>query len=386
MPIKLPFFTLIFLISFASVNATLFTPALPNIAEFFNVTNNAVQHTITWFLVGYALGQLIYGPLANRFGRKPALYAGIGLQIVSSLLCVFSSVVPSFWLLVFARFMLALGSGVGLKMTFTLVNECCDQKTAGKTTSYLMLAFAVTPGLGVALGGYLNVHFGWVSCFYAGAIYGLLLMLLVTQLPETLKTVNKNALQLNYLVDGYGAQFKNFKLVVGGLLMGGATSFFYAFAALAPFIAITIYGLNSAEYGAANIIPCVGLFMGSLLCAQLTKHYELKSLLRPGLFITLSGIISMAVMMWLKLSVLFAIFLPMVLIYFGLSFIMAVTSTITMAKANDKAYGSAVMSFLNMGSATMVVLSVGAFTVHAMLLPAVFLGLCVAMFGLVWLI
>jgi DHA1 family bicyclomycin/chloramphenicol resistance-like MFS transporter len=386
MPIKLPFFTLILLISFASVNATLFTPALPNIAEFFNVTNNAVQHTITWFLVGYALGQLIYGPLANRFGRKPALYAGIGLQIVSSLLCVFSSMVPSFWLLVFARFMLALGSGVGLKMTFTLVNECCDQKTAGKTTSYLMLAFAVTPGLGVALGGYLNVHFGWVSCFYAGAIYGLLLMLLVKQLPETLKTVNKNALQLNYLIDGYGAQFKNFKLVVGGLLMGGATSFFYAFAALAPFIAITIYGLNSAEYGAANIIPCVGLFMGSLLCAQLTKHYELKSLLRPGLFITLSGIISMAVMMWLKLSVLFAIFLPMVLIYFGLSFIMAVTSTITMAKANDKAYGSAVMSFLNMGSATMVVLSVGAFTVHAMLLPAVFLGLCVAMFGLVWLI
>jgi DHA1 family bicyclomycin/chloramphenicol resistance-like MFS transporter len=383
LPIKLPYLTLILLISFASVNATLFTPALPSIAQFFNVSNNMVQHTITWFLIGYAFGQLIYGPLANRFGRKPALYAGISLQIISSLLCVYSSAVHSFELLVFARFMLALGSGVGLKMTFTLVNECCEQKTAGKTTSYLMLAFAVTPGLGVALGGYLNAHFNWTSCFYAGAAYGLLLLLLVTQLPETLKTVNKDALKLNYLMNGYGAQFKNVKLIVGGLLMGGATSFFYAFAALAPFIAINIYGLNSAEYGSANIIPCVGLFMGSLFCAQLTKHYELKSLLNPGLLTTLAGIIAMTVMMWLHAPVLFAIFIPMMLVYFGLSFIMAVTSTLTMAKASDKAYGSAVMSFLNMGSATVVVLSLGAFTVHTMLLPAVFFGLCVTMFGLV---
>lgn len=383
MPTKLPFPTLILLISFASVNAVLFTPALPNIAHFFGVTNNAVQHTITWFLVGYALGQLIYGPLANRFGRKPALYAGIGLQMASSLLCILASVVHQFWLLIFARFMLALGSGVGLKMTFTLVNECYDQKTASKTTSYLMLAFAITPGLGVALGGYLNAHFGWESCFYAGAIYGLLLMMLVTQLPETLQHINTDALKLNYLLNGYGAQFKNLKLVMGGLLMGGATSFFYGFAALAPFIAINIYGLNSAEYGSANIIPCVGLLMGSLLCAQLTKRYALKSLLKPGMFITLLGVVSMAIAMWLGLSVLFAVFFPMVLIYFGLSFIMATASTLTMAQTTDKAYGSAVMSFLNMGAATVVVLSLGWFSIHAALLPMVFLGLCVAMFGLI---
>src|SRR5580700_3998703 len=82
----LPFFTLLLMISFASVNAVLFTPALPAIAHFFMLSNDQAQLTVSWFLVGYALGQLIYGPLANRFGRKPALYAGISLQIVSSLL------------------------------------------------------------------------------------------------------------------------------------------------------------------------------------------------------------------------------------------------------------------------------------------------------------
>src|SRR5579864_6635516 len=85
---QLPFFTLLLLISFASVNAVLFTPALPNITHFFGISEDIAQQTITWFLIGYAVGQLIYGPIANRFGRKHALYTGIGIQIISSLFCV----------------------------------------------------------------------------------------------------------------------------------------------------------------------------------------------------------------------------------------------------------------------------------------------------------
>ena len=138
MQTRLPFFTLLLLISFASVNAVLFTPALPNIAHFFRIGEDTAQQTITWFLVGYAIGQLLYGPIANRFGRKPALYAGISLQIVSSLLCVLAGVIHEYWLLVIARFMLALGSGVGLKMTFTLVNECYEPKIASQKISYLV--------------------------------------------------------------------------------------------------------------------------------------------------------------------------------------------------------------------------------------------------------
>jgi DHA1 family bicyclomycin/chloramphenicol resistance-like MFS transporter len=153
MQVRLPFATLLLLISFASVNAVLFTPALPTIAHYFGVAEDTAQQTITLFLIGYALGQLIYGPLANRFGRKPALYIGITLQILSSLLCVLAGVLNEFWLLVLGRFLLALGSAVGLKMTFTLVNESYEPKVASRKMSYLMLAFAITPGIGVAVGG-----------------------------------------------------------------------------------------------------------------------------------------------------------------------------------------------------------------------------------------
>lgn len=379
---KPSFFTLLLLISFASVNAVLFTPALPNIAQFFGIGADAAQHTITWFLVGYALGQLVYGPIANRFGRKPALYVGIILQILSSLLCVFSGVIHEFWLLVMARFLLALGSGVGLKMTFTLVNECYEPKISSQKISYLILAFAITPGLSVALGGILNEYYGWTSCFYAGALYGVILLLFAARLPETQKILNLNALKIKHLLHGYGSQFKNTQIIAGGLLMGGAACFVYVFAALAPFIAISIFGMSSAKYGIANILPSFGMVLGSLVGAQLSKRHPLEFMIRMGILIASTGVILLFVTMIMQLPILFSLFLPMIIIYFGVCFVMANASTIAMSHVTDKAHGSAVMNFINMGSATVAVLSLGLFPMKALLLPSIYLVLCVGMMGI----
>ncbi len=378
---KLPFVTLLLLISFASVNAVLFTPALPDITHFFRIAEDTAQQTITWFLVGYALGQLLYGPIANRLGRKPALFIGISLQILSSLLCAFSGVIHAYWLLIVGRFMLALGAGVGLKMTFTLVNECYEPKIASQKISYLMLAFAITPGLGVALGGFLNTYWGWMSCFYASALYGLILFFLVTRLPETQNTLNLNALKLNHLLHDYGMQFKNSRLVMGGLLMGASTGFIYVFAALAPFIAINLYGMSSDAYGIANCIPPIGLIFGSLVSANLAKNHTFEWIIRQGIRITSAGVSWMLVAMWLNFNWLFSLFLPMIVIYFGLCFILANASTIAMSKVTDKAHGASVMSFINMGFATLVVFSLSIFPLKILLLPLVYLVLSIAMIG-----
>lgn len=382
MRIKLPFFTLLLLISFASVNAVLFTPALPAIAHFFGVGEDKAQQTITWFLVGYALGQLLYGPIANRFGRKPALYLGIIVQIISSLLCVLAGFMHEYWLLVAARFMLALGSGVGLKMTFTLVNECYEPKVASQKTSYLLLAFAITPGLGVALGGILNTHYGWTSCFYAGAIYGLMLLWFVKRLPETHNTLSIHALKMSYLLHSYSSQLKDIQLITGGLLMGCSTCFVYVFAAIAPFIAINIFGLNSSEYGLANTLPPIGLILGSLVGARLSKKYPLKLIIFAGILIASLGTLLMLLAMYMHLAILFSLFLPMIVIYFGLCFILANASTIAMSHVNDKAHGSAVMNFINMGLATLVVLGTSFVPMSALVLPAVYIGLCIVSIGI----
>lgn len=380
MQTRLPFFTLLLLISFASVNAVLFTPALPNITQYFMITEDKAQLTITWFLVGYALGQLLYGPIANRFGRKPALYTGIILQIISSLLCVFAGFIHYYGLLVIARFLLALGSGVGLKMTFTLVSECYEPKIASQKISYLMLAFAITPGLGVALGGFLNEYWNWMSCFYAGALYGFILLLFVTRLPETQTILDLNALNPNHLIKGYSDQFKNSRLVMSGLIMGCASSFIYIFAAITPFIAINIFGMNSDAYGLANCLPPIGLILGSLTNAKLTQKYKLNSIIKAGIGITTIGVLLMLLMMYLNTSIIISVFIPIIIIYFGLCFVIANGSVIAMDGVTDKAHGAAVMSFINVGLTTLAVLSIALFPVKTMLLPAAYFALCIIMF------
>jgi MFS transporter, DHA1 family, multidrug resistance protein len=376
---KIPFFTLLLMISFASVNAVLFTPSLPDMAHFFGISNNLAEHTITWFLIGYALGQLIYGPFSNRFGTKPALYAGVILQIISSLVCVFAGILHVYSLLILARFTSAIGSGVGLKMAFMLVNTCYEPKVASQKISYLMLSFAIAPGLAIAIGGILNTHFGWMSCFYADAVYGLILLLLLTKLPEIKTVLDKNALKINNLLQAYRTQFKNRQLVSGGLLMGSSTTFIYVFSAIAPFVAINLMGMTSTQYGIANVIPAVGLILGSLCSARLVKQYPFESIIGTGILITSAGVILMVLLIINHLDPIVSLFLPMVVIYFGLALILPNTSTIAMSQVSDKSNGAAVMSFINMGLTTFLVLGLGIFSINVALLPIVFIILCIAM-------
>ena len=131
--------------------------------------------------------------------------------------------------------------------------------------------------------------------------------------------------------------------------MGGATCFVYVFAALAPFIAMNIYGMKSAEYGIANILPTIGLIVGSIVSAQLVKKFELKSIIGAGIWVAGFGILYMLFTMLMHFSVIFSVFVPMIWIYFGLCFVMANASAVAMSQVLDKAHGSAVMNFINMG-------------------------------------
>ncbi|MCS5710189.1 MFS transporter [Candidatus Berkiella aquae] len=376
---QFPWLTMTLLISFASVNAVLYTPALPDIATFLKITETTAQGTITWFLIGYALGQLLYGPIAARFGGKKALFIGIALQIMASIGCAFAAMQSSFAWLVICRFLVALGSGVGLKMTFTLVNEWYEPKIASQKIAYLMLAFAITPGLAVGLGGLLTTYIGWTSCFVAGALYGGLLLILVARLKMAPPALNPQALQLSHLRHAYQQQLANTQLMVGGLLMGCATCFVYVFAALAPFIGIELMHMNSATYGMANIIPSIGLISGSLCAGALAKRHPLKQLIIAGVMICGLGVIIMLIALMSNQSPILSLFIPMMVIYFGLSLIMANASTLAMSHVTDKAHGSAVMNFINMGLATLVVLGLGLYTIHAMLLPIVYVLVCLFM-------
>src|SRR5579863_5021478 len=143
---------LIVMSSFASMGAVIFTPALPQIAEYFHISLGHSQLTITLFLLGYAIGQLIYGPLSNRFGRKPAFFIGVFISTIGSIISIISEPLHSFTFLILGRLLEALGSSAGLVIAFTIISDHYYPEQARRVIAYLMLAFAIVPGVAVFIG------------------------------------------------------------------------------------------------------------------------------------------------------------------------------------------------------------------------------------------
>ncbi len=351
------FLILLLLVSFGSVGAVLFTPALPMITKFFHVTVGQAQMTITAYVIGYALGQLPYGPIANRFGRKKTLYIGISLAIAGSLLCALSAPLDSFVLLIAARFLQALGGCVGIKISFTMIGDVYKQTEATKKISQVMIAFAIMPGVAIAIGGWITQYINWESCFYLLALFGAFILWLSTRLPETAKSLNPNALNLTSILRGYSAKFMNQRLVISALMLGCGTAVVYVFAAKAPFIGISLIGLTPDVFGTYNLIPLVGMVLGSLASAKLAGRFSVSTLLISGIGACLLATFTMLIPFSLGIFTPWTLFFPMALIYLMEGVVYANASSFGMASAKNKSNGSAVLNFINLSTTAAAVLA-----------------------------
>lgn len=340
---------LIVMSSFAAMGAVIFTPSLPEIAQYFHISQGRSQLAVTLFLLGYALGQLIYGPLANRLGRKSAFYVGICIATLGSIISILSTPFNSFIFLIFGRMLEALGSSAGLVIAFTIINDYYYPEQARRIVAYLMLAFAVVPGVATFIGGMLVVYFNWVSCFYFLLIYGLLLIIPVSRLAETAATLNKQALHFHYLKQNYSIAFKN-KLLRNTAFFFGLTSMcIFIYAANAPFIAIHYLKISPAKYGVMGLIPFMGTALGSIFSACLSSILSAKKLMKLGLSIEIIASILLAILFYLGFVNLLVLILCCFVFMFGGCLIVANGASIATSTLEDKAHASAVMNFINVG-------------------------------------
>ncbi len=362
---------LLTLVSFPSVCAVLFTPALPEIAQFFHVSNSLAQATMTLFLVGYSIGQLPYAPLANRYGRKKTIYIGLSVSLIGTVLCWIAPTIG--WILA-GRFLQALGAAVGLKITFTMIGDSHTGPQSIKVISYIMLAFAIAPGLAIAFGGLLIDTLGWKSCFFFLTIYTILLGLLCLALPETRSRVDKDALQLKVIRSNYVRQFSNHSLMFHALLNGLGTSVIYLFATCAPYIAVTQMQLSPSLYGLLNIIPLFGFGLGQLLSSSLADSISPRRAMLWGILIMSFGALAMWSSFALGWVIPLALFLPQAAMMIGNSLLSSNTSSQGLASSTDKAHAAAVLQFINMGSAAISTYVVSSWLPHkAITLPSIYL-------------
>ncbi len=366
---------------FASISAVLFTPALPEIARWLQISEGDAQAAMTVFLLGYAFGNLPYGPIAKRFGRKPAIYLGVILAIVGFLITLFGGIYRIYSLFLVGRLISALGSSVGMKISFTMIGDAFEQAEATQKVALANLAFAIAPGLSVAIGGVLTTYFGWQACFYALIAYSGLVFTLALFLPETASHLDPKALNFTKIIETYQRKFKNRKLVYSALSFGCVSSLLYLFSTLAPFLGISQIGLSPEAYGFWNFVPPMGLLFGSLASHWLSTRKSKLSAIRLGSAI--ATIVSLVILIFFATGHLNAwtLFLPAPFLYFGSSLVFSNASTLAMEHVQDKSNGSAVMSFLNMSLATLAVLFAQSLASPApIVMPLLFLICCTFLF------
>ncbi|OGT25566.1 MAG: hypothetical protein A3I77_04600 [Gammaproteobacteria bacterium RIFCSPLOWO2_02_FULL_42_14] len=378
--------SLMLLSAFAAMGAIVMTPALPQIANFFGKNVGSTQLVVTSFLLGYAIGQLIYGPLANRYGRKSALYVGIVIATLGSLFSILASPVDSFALLITGRFLEAIGSSAGLVISFAMINDFYFEEQARKITGLLMLAFAIVPGVSTAVGGVLVQYLGWRACFYFLLFYGLLLLIPVVKLPETLINKDFHAVHFKNIFSNYVDKFLNKKLIGYACIAGFSSACVYVFGAEGPFIGIYMLHTPPALYGILSLTPFIGTFIGALIVVRLSK---LNSLLvfKMAFAIELSASLVLFFLFIFHFVSLYTLLIPMAFFCIGHPIIGGTILPLSMKQSADKANASAVMNFSSCAMPVAMTFLMGTLHVpYAWIMPVIFLialALMISLFAFV---
>src|SRR5215813_9387910 len=171
------------MVALGPISTDLYLPSLPGLARYFDVSVADAQLTLSSFLIGLATAQLIYGPLSDRFGRRPVLLIGLAIYVIASIVCMLSPSVP---VLVVARFVQAVGACVGPVLGRAIVRDVHGREGAARVLAYMSAAMALAPAIGPILGGFLEEWFGWRINFLVLVLFGSSGLFMAWQiLPET---------------------------------------------------------------------------------------------------------------------------------------------------------------------------------------------------------
>lgn len=326
----------------------LFVPALPVIADEFSVGRDVVQWALTLYFVGVSIGQLLYGPLSDIFGRRIVVLGGILLYCLSSFSCLFSE---SIYFLIFSRFTQAFGGCVGMVMSRAIIQDVFPNEKFAAALSTVVMVSATAPMVAPTIGGYISEWFGWRYVFLLLGLASLGLMVsCVIGLRET--HFRRLKPSLGSLLSSYGEVLRSGKFLPVSIATALIPSSYFAFMAGAPYIVVNTMHRTSGEYGAMAMVAPAGFVLGNAVARKVsTRLGPTKTLLLGGGGTAIGLCILLGLVVLLPLSA-FNLFAPMLLVSFGHGLGIASGISIAMSEARHlSGTASALGGFLQMCAA-----------------------------------
>lgn len=275
------------LVAFGPLSTDLYLPALPTLVRVFDTDIATVQLTLSVFLVGFAVSQLVYGPMSDRFGRRPTLLVGVAIYLVASAACAMTADIHG---LIVARFFQAVGACCGPVVARAVVRDVFGRDRAATVLAYMSMAMTLAPAVGPIFGGVLTELFGWRANFVfltgfavaiLAAVWGLL--------GETNLNRDAEALQPGRMAANYAMLLRSRAFIGYVLVVAFAYSGIFSFISGSSFVLIGRLHLTPSQFGLSFATVVLGYTVGSFLAGRLTGKMGGAWMIRTGTALSLAG-------------------------------------------------------------------------------------------------
>ncbi len=298
----------------------MYLPSLPDIARQLDASTAQVQLTISAYLIGFAVGQVFYGPVSDRHGRKPVLFGAVALYCAASLACALST---SIEMLIVARAAQALGGSGGIVLARAIVRDLYSGARAGRELSLIGAVMALAPVLAPLIGGILQTGFGWRSVFFVLVATGFIgTAIILPLLPETLTARAAEPVSPSSMLKSYRVVARNpAYLAYLGL---ASTSFagLFAWISGSSFVLQYLFGLSPFQFGVAFAVGSIGYMAGTILAARLVMRHGIDHTLGAGAGAMAAGGLCMVAAVAFGLTAAASLVLPMALYLAGLGMLL----------------------------------------------------------------
>lgn len=280
------------MIAMGQLSTAIYVPSMPSLTEALGATPEQVTLTFTVFLAGFAVAQLVLGPLSDRAGRRVVLLAGGVLFVAASIACALA---PTIGALTGARIFQAVGACAGAVLGRAIVRDVYGRERAARVLAFIGVAFSVSPAMSPIIGGYLQVWFGWRASFAFLTVVGLMITVAAAlMLDETNRNPDPHALNPVAMARNFATLLRHPVYVGHMLALSLVFCGLMGFVTLSPFLLINDLGIHPDTYGLLAAISVIGTLTGNLSAGVLTMRIGIDRLVLTGTILATVGGAAMA--------------------------------------------------------------------------------------------